>query len=501
MGRIEFERVTPEEVGVSSKAVTALLDSLEDGTVEPHGIMIMRHGKVCTEGWWSPYAPGLIHGMQSLTKTYAATAIGIAYTEGILNLNEKIVDIFPEEAAHSSQKWLKYQTIRHVLTMSTGAKTLSSFEGNWIQNYMDHELVFMPGTHFFYNSVGSTLLGEIIRRKTGQLLQDYLADKLFKKIGIDANYVKWLTLRDGLGIGGSGIFTILENNLRLAKLYLDGGYWEGERILAEDFVQEAGKKQMESSNPGEGIEAEAGYGYQMWMCSYPGVYRMSGAMGQYALIYPAENMIIVYSGSHMGNSSDLLLGKFWDFMKDGIGNFASVPEEARRLARRLSGLSLPAPVWAPWGNQEDFEGSYKIIDGYLHIGPMTGGIMQKYYPSCPIDEFRIWWESNQICCFSFTCNGRNQIVKAGMDGLNRLNWLEFAPYPVHLTGVSAHFEKKKLILEFRWIETCFSFALIFEKKENGILTIEKVYHGVDPEKDMPHQAQGRKKTEEKKVPY
>ena len=97
----KFERVTPEQVGVSSKAVLQLLDELESGSTEPHGIIIMRHGKICAEGAWKPYALGINHGMQSFTKTYSATAIGIAYRMGLLSLDEKLTDIFPEKASSS----------------------------------------------------------------------------------------------------------------------------------------------------------------------------------------------------------------------------------------------------------------------------------------------------------------------------------------------------------------------------------------------------------------
>ena len=80
--RVEFERVTPESVGISSEGVLRLIDALEGGHTEMHGLMIMRHGKVCAEGWWAPYAPGMHHMCASLTKTYMGTAIGIAIREG-----------------------------------------------------------------------------------------------------------------------------------------------------------------------------------------------------------------------------------------------------------------------------------------------------------------------------------------------------------------------------------------------------------------------------------
>ena len=96
--RKEFERTTPEAVGIKSEDILHYIDTLEHSNTEMHGLMIMRHGKVCAEGWWAPYAPNLRHGLQSHTKTYAATAVGIAYTQGLLKLDERLIDIFPEEA-------------------------------------------------------------------------------------------------------------------------------------------------------------------------------------------------------------------------------------------------------------------------------------------------------------------------------------------------------------------------------------------------------------------
>ena len=98
MNRKEFERTTPEMVGISSTSIQRLLDKLESGFTEMHSIQIMRHGKICAEGWWNPYAPGIRHNLMSVTKTYTATAIGIAYTEGILKLTDRIIDIFPDES-------------------------------------------------------------------------------------------------------------------------------------------------------------------------------------------------------------------------------------------------------------------------------------------------------------------------------------------------------------------------------------------------------------------
>ncbi len=63
MYRHEFMRTTPESVGIRSSSVANLIDELESGFTEMHAIQIMRHGMICAEGWWSPYAPGIRHNL------------------------------------------------------------------------------------------------------------------------------------------------------------------------------------------------------------------------------------------------------------------------------------------------------------------------------------------------------------------------------------------------------------------------------------------------------
>ena len=118
--RKPFETATPEQMGVSSSLILEYIDNLERSQTEMHGLMIMRHNKLITEGWWTPFGPNLRHGLQSHTKTYAATAVGIAYTEGLLKLDERIIDIFPDEAPEDPSENLKLLTVRDVLCMGCG---------------------------------------------------------------------------------------------------------------------------------------------------------------------------------------------------------------------------------------------------------------------------------------------------------------------------------------------------------------------------------------------
>ena len=94
--RKPFEACSPEEVGIRSEDILSYIEALEASQTEMHGLMIMRHGKLSAQGWWAPFGPTVRHGLQSHTKTYAATAVGIAYTEGLLKLTDCLASTFGE---------------------------------------------------------------------------------------------------------------------------------------------------------------------------------------------------------------------------------------------------------------------------------------------------------------------------------------------------------------------------------------------------------------------
>lgn len=475
MGRKEFPRVTPEAVGIRSAAIERFLDELESGFTEMHGLMIMRHGKVCAEGWWSPYAPGLRHGLQSLSKTYAATAVGIAYTEGLLRLEDRVIDILPEYAPDKPGENLKKLTVRHVLCMGCGMDTMPRPTENWIRDFLATPVAHEPGTTYMYNSVGSTLLGAIVRKLTGMGLQEYLKPRLFDKIGIDAENLRWMDMPDGMEVGGGGLFATTEDNLRLMKLYADGGVWEGERILAADYVQMATSVQNESATEARGNpEAKdnfVGYGFQIWMCRPQGVYRADGAMGQFAIVVPDKDMILsineTASGAHWAQKT---LDTVWQFLEEIEAEaLPDAPEESARLARRLRGLAIDAPAFAPHSPlEEKFSGVRFCTDGEgftFENGVsrmMSGG---RQVPG--VSEFRFDFGCG-VCALHFLQDGQTHTVQIATDGTRRYNELHLAGSPVGKLLLSGHWSGAETFsVDARWAETCFEKRLEFAFSDTG----------------------------------
>ncbi|MBP1754814.1 MAG: hypothetical protein H6Q59_1212 [Firmicutes bacterium] len=482
MKRNEFERVTPESVGIPSELIERLIDSLESGFTEPHGLMIMRHGKICAEGWWAPYAPGIRHGLQSHTKTYAATAVGIAITEGLLTLGDRIIDIFKEEAPENPSENLQKLTVKDVLCMGCGMDTMPRPSKDWIKEFLATPVNHVPGTTYMYNSTGSTLLGAIVRKLTGLGLHDYLKPRLFDKIGIDAGNLRWIYMPDGMEVGGGGLYATTEDNLRLMKLYADGGVWEGERILSEEYVRKATTLQnasaTEAANNPDAKDNFLGYGFQIWMCTPEGVYRADGAMGQFTIVVPDKDMIISItenaSGAHWAQTT---LDTMWEFLSD-IPEVATLPEKesaSAKLAHRMKMLSLAAPRFAPYSDYcekingveyQVSEDSFRLDNSVASIAFFMGGtILPK-----GIEKFIFYFEK-EGCTFDYVQDGKNKSVSIGIDGSYRYNTLGKGAVSMALLS-GAWIENNVFQLVIRWVETCNQQKLNFTFHDEKV-TIEE----------------------------
>lgn len=475
MRRTEFIRTAPESVGIASASVQRLLDRLESGHTEMHGIQIMRHSKICAEGWWSPYAPGIRHNLMSVSKTYTATAIGIAYTEGLLNLSDRVIDIFPVQSPSEPDEMLKKLTIRDILCMGGGMKSIPSPSANWIRDFISTPVIYTPGTRFMYNSLGSTLLAAIIKKLTDLGLHEYLGQKLFDKIGIDSTNLRWGFMPDGIEAGGAGLYATTEDNLRMMKLYADGGVFEGERILSETYVKQATTKQIDTSSQAEmypfAKDNICGYGFQIWMCQREGVYRADGAMGQYAIVCPKQDIIISISETGRGIvGPQKTLDAIWTFL-DEVASNGPLPENiiaSSRLQKRMATLSLPRPAYKAWSpNAEIVNGkTFYISQGRLGFENHTLSVFCGGEPGAGISQFCFHLSSN-TCVMEFEQDGIKYSVDIATDGSRapgRLP-LEHVASLVYFSGVWS--SDNVFTVTARWIETSFEKEVSFCFNDTG----------------------------------
>ena len=329
---------------------------------------------------------------------------------------------------------------------------------------------------YMYNSTGSSILGAIVRKKTGEGLQEYLSKRLFCKIGIDPDNIRWYCMPDGMEMGGGGMLATTEDNLRLMKLYADGGVWEGERILAEDYVRLATTNQNDSStealNNPEASDNFLGYGFQIWMCKPKGVYRADGAMGQFTIVSPEQDLLIAINetavGAHWAQST---LNITWDFLeKVGGETLEEDPQSAGRLAQKMRCLNLPNPVFQPLSPiASKISGrTYTVQSGVLSteiFNFMSGE------PVSPITDFSFAFDSYG-CIWNVNGPNGTQAVRIATNGCRFTNLVGKAEDQTQLLVCDgAWTEEDTFAVNLRWAETCLTKKLVFHFDCDGI-TVE-----------------------------
>ena len=172
------------------EAFASYLQAVADSAEQLHSIMVLQHGKVLEE---KMFVPDTAHILNSVSKTFTATAVGFAISEGLLKLDDRIVDLFPESLPERVSDTLAKVTVRHLLTMNSGhgkdpTYSVRSGDGDWVKGFMEWPFDYEPGTCFCYNSLGTYVLSAAVQKVTGLKVVDYLEPRLWKPLGIEKPY-------------------------------------------------------------------------------------------------------------------------------------------------------------------------------------------------------------------------------------------------------------------------------------------------------------------------
>lgn len=343
-------RSTPEAEGVASAGLLAFLEAIAAQKQELHSFMMLRHGKVVAEGWWSPYAPGLRHTLYSLSKSFTSTAVGLAVAEGKLRVDDRVVKFFPDSLPESVSENLAAMRIRDLLTMSAGHATepmpVMVKQEDWVKSFLAWPVPQAPGSEFLYNSAATYMLSAIVQKLTGQKIVDYLQPRLFDPLGIEG--AAWETCPRGINTGGWGLSVHTEDLAKFGQLYLQKGAWNGRQIIPDAWVEEATTFKIQqplhprADRTKERDDWQQGYCYQFWRCTHD-AFRGDGAFGQFAVELPAHDVVIVMTGESSNLQGELDL--VWEHLLPAIKD-ASLPADpaaATQLREKLAALALPPP--------------------------------------------------------------------------------------------------------------------------------------------------------------
>ncbi|MEV6404882.1 serine hydrolase domain-containing protein [Streptomyces bobili] len=352
---------TPSAQGVDASGVLAFLDAVDTAeAVEPHSLMVLRHGRVVAAGWWAPYTPDRLHLLYSLSKSFTSTAAGFAVAEGLIGLDDPVISYFPEFDADITDPRSRAMLVRHVASMASGheAETVDRARAldrdDLVRGFLLLPPDRDPGTVFAYNQPATYTLAAILQRVTGQTLTAYLKPRLLDPLGF--RDLAWLTDRTGRELGFSGLHGTTDAVARLGQLYLSEGEGDGRRLLPREWIAEATREHIPTAGAMGDTDRQdwdRGYGFQFWRSRHG--YRGDGAYGQFCLVLPEHDAVIATTAAT--HDMQGLLNLVWEHL---LPAFHPAPLSGRQdadaaLADRLTRLALtptpgkPAPPERPHG--------------------------------------------------------------------------------------------------------------------------------------------------------
>jgi len=288
-----------------------------------HSILIARRGKLVIEEYF--------HGFHRDTPHDSRSAVGIALEQGLVSsIDEPVYPLFGGVDAFANPDPRKEQmSLRHLVTMSPGfdcndndydtpgnedVMQSQSEQPDWYRYTLDLPMVAEPGDSDAYCTAGINLIGGALKAKTGMSLPRFFHESFAVPLNVSHYHMNLSPTYDGYM--GGGIRLRPRDFLKMGQLYLDGGVWNGQRIISEDWVRG-------SAGPQASINRSDDYGFAWWRSTYEvngraiETYSAAGNGGQNLFVVPELDLVVMINA---GNYSDgRTVVRFRDrFMQDFI---------------------------------------------------------------------------------------------------------------------------------------------------------------------------------------
>lgn len=288
--------------------------------LEPlNGLLVARRGTLVAEQYWDGMAARRDVNIKSASKSVISALVGIALDEGVLEgLDQPVVEFFPDYVAEDADPRKREITIRDLLTMRSGLRS-TSFEGygrwvtgdDWVEGVLEQPVIAEPGGRFIYSTGSTHLLSAILTRASGTSTLEFARRHLFAPLGIEPG--GWQQDPQGYYFGGNNLSLSPREMRRFGELYLNGGRWQGQRLLPEGWVRDSWGVYAHSRR-----HPTYGFGYCWWTRELAGhpVHYAWGYGGQFIFVVPDLEMVVVTTstsrpenrggGSHLRDIYELL---------------------------------------------------------------------------------------------------------------------------------------------------------------------------------------------------
>ncbi|WP_433626748.1 serine hydrolase domain-containing protein [Chryseobacterium cucumeris] len=266
-------------------------------------LVVIRNGKILHEQYWEGYNQLSQTNSFSMAKAVTVMLLGKALEEGIIpSIDEKFSDFYSE---FKNKPFGNKVTLKNLAQMEAGLDWNEDYNNPFLPNakaYYGKSLVKAvftrkfkeePGVRFEYQSGSTQLLGFALRKALDKPLANYLSEKFWAPLGMEQN-AKWTTDNHGMEKAYCCIHSNARDFAKLGQLFLDDGKAGDLQILNQDFIEQMRTPTEKSENT---------YGMGLWINHDNPIkhYYFLGLQGQYIIMVPEHNMVIVKTGSYSNN--------------------------------------------------------------------------------------------------------------------------------------------------------------------------------------------------------
>jgi CubicO group peptidase (beta-lactamase class C family) len=374
---------TPKMQGMDSAKLLIAVEFIQNRLPDAYSLLVVKNGYLVFEKYFRNGSPERVAVIHSVTKSVMSALIGIALDKGYLNsVNQKLIEFFPEYITDELDPRKKEIRLKHLLTMSAGFRWNdrgSIFMGwyyspDWGQFTIQLPLENNPGDVFNYNSSISHLLSIILSTSTKISTLDFANKNLFLPLGIKEK--SWRKGPQGFYRGGFGLSLSARDLAKIGFLYLNNGFWNGQSIVPEYWVQESTKQQMHAFN--HPIYGAFGYGYQWWVKKVDGYssFRAWGRRGQFIVIVPKLDLVIVVTSNTDQPSppTSINYSPLFDLVADSV-------KREKPPKKPLKAVKLPPDVKAfiTNYNQAIFDKDMMKISNFFSHRFLNDGIIKRRF--------------------------------------------------------------------------------------------------------------------------
>jgi CubicO group peptidase (beta-lactamase class C family) len=464
-----IKRITPERAGISSEKVLRLLNNLESYELPLHSVILSKGDEIFAESYYAPFHENFLHRMYSVSKTFVAVAVGAAVTEGLITLDDAIIDYLPEYKNEQSDEFQARCTVRDMLRMKSNIATGVAWWGNFpgrADAYYSMATSKVPGTAFYYDSIGSFLLGCIIEKLTGKPFLEYLKEKVLRHIGFsEESYT--LTEPGGYTVGDSGVMCTTRDLWLFARFIMKKGEWNGkqyvDRAYMEDAISCLGFNHFTTGMKGC---QTSGYGYLIWKTHEDG-FSLIGMGDQLAICDLKRDLCFVITADNQADTAarDVIYHEYYKHFIEEVAAEA-LPENEAAYAALTAHLSSRTLVCQKGAKKTSFtdkvngvtyaakENPLGLRSFTLHLGEDAGTLSLVFADKTAVFDFALC--ENKLTKFSYGTRAKADemgvYVEGAYDAAVSAAWVEEQSFMVKAQVIDTYFGAACAFLEFKGAE-------------------------------------------------